>query len=63
VVRYLVIDHQIPVYRIHQLALGNAKLEEGAPASYGNAVRVSVMENSLAAVNPPAMTGASQATQ
>ena len=61
VVRYLVSEHQIPVYRIHQLALGNAKLEEGAPASYGNAVRVSVMQNSLAAVNPA--PGSGQATQ
>jgi outer membrane protein OmpA-like peptidoglycan-associated protein len=61
VVRYMVEEHQIPVYRIHQLALGNAKLEEGAPASYGNAVRVSVMQNSLAAANPPSAT--SQATQ
>jgi outer membrane protein OmpA-like peptidoglycan-associated protein len=61
VVRYLVMEHQIPVYRIHQLALGNAKLEEGAPASYGNAVRVSVMQNSLAASTP--QTGTSQATQ
>lgn len=61
VVRYMVEEHQIPVYRIHQLALGNAKLEEGAPASYGNAVRVSVMQNSLAAANAPSMTG--QATQ
>jgi outer membrane protein OmpA-like peptidoglycan-associated protein len=61
VVRYLVTEHQIPVYRIHQLALGNAKLEEGAPASYGNAVRVSVMQNSLAASTGQASTG--QATQ
>jgi outer membrane protein OmpA-like peptidoglycan-associated protein len=61
VVRYLVTEHQIPVYRIHQLALGNAKLEEGAPASYGNAVRVSVMQNSLAAANP--QPGTVQSTQ
>ncbi len=61
VVRYLVMEHQIPVYRIHQLALGNAKLEEGAPASYGNAVRVSVMQNSLAAANP--QPGTVQSTQ
>ncbi len=66
VVRYLVVNHQIPIYRIHQLALGNAKLEEGAPASYGNAVRVSVMQNSLAAANPSGLQtgpGMGQATQ
>ncbi len=62
VVRYLVTEHQIPVYRIHQLALGNAKLEEGAPASYGNAVRVSVMQNSLAASTPSDGTGQAAGT-
>ncbi|RRA47632.1 OmpA family protein [Acidipila sp. EB88] len=52
VVRYLVEQHQVPVYKIHQIALGNAKLQDasGAPlAPAGNAVRVSVMQNSLAA--------------
>ena len=62
VVRYLVTEHQIPVYRIHQLALGNAKLEEGAPPSYGNAVRVSVMQNSLASSNVPG-SGSGQVSQ
>jgi outer membrane protein OmpA-like peptidoglycan-associated protein len=47
VVRFLV-EHQVPVYKIHQIALGNAKPDDGSPA-VGNAVRVSVMQNSLAA--------------
>jgi outer membrane protein OmpA-like peptidoglycan-associated protein len=47
VVRYLV-EHQVPVYKIHQIALGNAKPEDGSGV-VGNAVRVSVMTNSLAA--------------
>lgn len=52
VVRYLVTEHQIPVYRIHQVAMGNAKIEsaDGAAAT-GSVVRVSTMQNSLAALN------------
>jgi outer membrane protein OmpA-like peptidoglycan-associated protein len=52
VVRYLVTEHQIPVYRIHQVAMGNAKIEsaDGAATS-GSVVRVSTMQNSLAALN------------
>jgi outer membrane protein OmpA-like peptidoglycan-associated protein len=52
VVRYLVEEHQIPVYRIHQLALGNAQTDSGidVPRS-GSAVRVTVMQNSLAAAS------------
>ena len=52
VVRYLVTEHQIPVYRIHQVAMGNAKVEtsDGTTIS-GSVVRVSTMQNSLAALN------------
>ncbi len=52
VVRYLVSEHQIPVYRIHQVAMGNAKIEsaDGTSAT-GSVVRVSTMQNSLAALN------------
>ena len=52
VVRYLVTEHQIPVYRIHQVAMGNAQIEgaDGTSAT-GSVVRVSTMENSLAALN------------
>ncbi len=60
VVRYLVEQHQIPVYRIHQIALGNAApAQDSATAPVGNAVRVSVMQNSLAATG--AQTGAGTA--
>ncbi len=48
VVRYLVEEHQIPVYKIHQIALGNAKLQDGTAAPAGSSVRVSVVQNSLA---------------
>ena len=63
VVRYMVEQHQIPVYRIHQLALGNAHPQDGsvAPAS-GSAVRVTVLQNSLAASSAPAPGTAPAAT-
>jgi outer membrane protein OmpA-like peptidoglycan-associated protein len=52
VVRYLVTEHQIPVYRIHQVAMGNAKIEGAdGTSSTGSVVRVSTMQNSLAALN------------
>ncbi len=49
--RYLVVDHKIPVYRMHSVALGNAKAQEGDAA--GKPVRtgsvlIRLMENSLA---------------
>ena len=49
VVRYLIEQHQVPVYKIRQIALGNAQLQDGTPVPAGNTVRVSVVENSLAA--------------
>src|SRR5579884_4074837 len=52
VVRYLVTEKQIPVYRIHQVAMGNAKMEtDSGETISGSAVRVSTMQNSLAALN------------
>jgi hypothetical protein len=54
VVRYLVVDHHVPVYRIYRLAMGNAPREEttesGASATV---VHVTLMHNSLAALNSP----------
>jgi outer membrane protein OmpA-like peptidoglycan-associated protein len=44
VVRYLA-EHQIPIWRIHEVAMGNA-------GDNGNVVRISLMENSLAGLNP-----------
>ncbi len=48
VVRYLVTEHQVPVYRIHQLAMGNAKYESSTGSVRGTVVHVSLMQNSLA---------------
>jgi outer membrane protein OmpA-like peptidoglycan-associated protein len=55
--RYLVTEHQIPVYRLHSVALGNASTagnEDARPARVSS-VHVRLMENSLAAreVAPP----------
>lgn len=61
VVRYLVEQHQVPVYRIFVLGMGNAKVQSAsadatnpnsnsaAPAkpAHGNRVEVSLMKNSL----------------
>ncbi len=58
VVRYLVEQHQVPVYKIHQIALGDAQSQDGIALPSGSAVRVSVMQNSLAATgNAGAGTG------
>jgi outer membrane protein OmpA-like peptidoglycan-associated protein len=53
--RYLVTEHQIPVYRLHAVALGNAQAtgtgqEDAKPARIkSGSVHIRLMENSLAA--------------
>ncbi|HET7103897.1 MAG TPA: flagellar motor protein MotB [Terracidiphilus sp.] len=52
--RYLVTEHQIPVYRMHSVAMGNAQVANGDDAGTSHRVRTSsvhirLMENSLAA--------------
>ncbi|HEX3984968.1 MAG TPA: OmpA family protein [Acidobacteriaceae bacterium] len=65
VVRYLA-EHQIPVWRIHEIAMGNAPLNSdnnGGEARPGSVVRVSLMANSLASLSMPnggSPTGATQ---
>jgi outer membrane protein OmpA-like peptidoglycan-associated protein len=54
VVRYLVTDHQVPMYRIHQIAMGNAKYESSTGSKTGTIVHVSLMQNSLASMSAPA---------
>lgn len=52
VVRYLA-EHQVPVWRIHSVAMGNAPVAaDGQNEKPGSEVHVSLMENSLAALNP-----------
>jgi len=54
VVRYLVVDHHVPVFRIYRVAMGNAPREETtASGTTGTVVHVTLMHNSLAALNSP----------
>lgn len=64
VVRYLVVEHNIPVYRIYRVALGNAPVDSGSnsgtgAASRGSLVHVTLMHNSLAALGSPSSEGSS----
>lgn len=47
VVRYLVLTHNIPVYRIHTLSVGNAAMMGEAKRSNGSRVEVSVLKNDV----------------
>jgi len=50
VVRYLVINHQIPVYRIYELGLGNAKMQSAsdeAKPMHGSRVEVTLLKNNI----------------
>jgi OmpA family len=47
--RYLVTQHQIPIYRMHSVALGNAQGTEDNGRIRRSTVHVELMENSLAA--------------
>jgi outer membrane protein OmpA-like peptidoglycan-associated protein len=54
VVRYLVVDHQVPVYRIYRVGMGNAPIDSAQESSVsGTVVHVKLMHNSLAALNSP----------
>ena len=60
VVRYLVVEHSIPVYRIYRVALGNAPMESASgTAAHGSLVHVTLMHNSLAALSQPSSDGGS----
>jgi hypothetical protein len=58
VVRYLA-EKQIPVWRIHEVAMGNTPFssDDNSEAKPGSVVRVSLMQNSLAALNSPSNGG------
>jgi outer membrane protein OmpA-like peptidoglycan-associated protein len=59
--RYLVTEHQIPVYRMHFVALGNAQVasadQDNKPMRKNN-VHIRLMENSLAAQGAASPQGA-----
>ena len=50
VVRYLVEEHQVPIFRIYKSGLGRAKAPEGETA-VANGVRVTLLHNSLASMD------------
>lgn len=58
VARYLA-EHQVPIYRIHKVALGSATPSDIEPVTRGTVVHVTLMENSLAALNSPSADGSS----
>jgi outer membrane protein OmpA-like peptidoglycan-associated protein len=51
VVRYLVLNHQIPLYRIYVTNLGNASVAGEAQSVRGGRVEVNVLKNDLSASN------------
>jgi outer membrane protein OmpA-like peptidoglycan-associated protein len=63
VVRYLVTEHQVPVYRIYRTGLGKntAKSEDGEKALV-NGVEVTLLHNSLASMNANSASNAAPST-
>ena len=66
--RYLVIEHEIPVYRLRSVALGNAPVtgmdsdsDETKPVRV-SCVRIRLMENSLAAREAASLSDAATST-
>jgi hypothetical protein len=54
VVRYLVTEHQVPLYRIYRTGLGRNtdKSTDGGEEAIVNGVRVTLLHNSLATMGP-----------
>jgi hypothetical protein len=64
VVRYLVLNHNVPVYRIYTVGMGNAPLqaEDGKmKRARGGKVEISLMKNSLGDLSASTDTGAAPA--
>jgi outer membrane protein OmpA-like peptidoglycan-associated protein len=63
VARYLVLNHEIPAYRIYAVGMGNAPVigEEGTAAKHssGNRVEISVLRNGLDQTASTPASGAS----
>jgi len=59
VVRYLVTEHQVPIYRIYRTGLGRQKDVAAADGDKPvvNGVRVTLLHNSLATMNAPGAPG------
>ncbi len=66
VVRYLVLNHNVPVYRIYTVGMGNSPLqsEDGKmKRARGGRVEISLLKNSLGDLNANSDTGAPASTQ
>jgi len=62
VVRYLVTDHQVPIYRIYRTGLGkNIQKSDDGEKPLTNGVMVSLMHNSLATMSPTTASSAASA--
>lgn len=60
VVRYFVEQHQVPIYRIHVVGMGNAAAQSSdGTTSGGSVVHVTLVQNSLAALNTTGGSGGS----
>jgi outer membrane protein OmpA-like peptidoglycan-associated protein len=68
VTRYLVTEHQVPLYKIHEIGLGNAPLAnvDASSRRHGSIVEVTLMHNSLSALSASnsgvSTTGAAQSS-
>jgi outer membrane protein OmpA-like peptidoglycan-associated protein len=57
VVRYLVVEHQVPIYRIYRTGLGkNTVAAADGEKAMSNGVRVTLLHNSLASMNSNSAT-------
>lgn len=68
VVRYLVLNHEIPVYRIYTLGLGNAPVQatttsEKPRRTTGGRVEISVLKNDVEQLSANSNTGAPASSQ
>lgn len=52
VVRYLVEEHQVPIYRIYRTGMGRNTAKTSDDGAVTNGVKVALMHNSLASMNP-----------
>jgi outer membrane protein OmpA-like peptidoglycan-associated protein len=61
VVRYLVTEHQVPIYRIYRSGLGKAPKTDDGENTLRNGVRVTLLHNSLASMDGGSSTVSSAA--
>jgi outer membrane protein OmpA-like peptidoglycan-associated protein len=64
VVRYLVLNHEIPVYRIYTVGMGNAAIQADAKTAHtrGGRVELSLLKNGLGDLNTSSAAGEPNST-